>query len=483
MRVARQSGFIFAVAEVAWVLQERQQPRRVEGKDLEKDVYLVDSFTFNGKGGNPAGVVFDAEDLTAAQMQKIASQVGYSETAFVLPDPECDFHVRFFTPTSEVDFCGHATLATFSELFSQGVIQAGLYNQRTKAGILNVAVSPDGFVEMDQQLPVFGGELDVFEVAEALGIPAEVITNTGLPVEVISTGLADAIIPVMPGTLDDIYPDNSVLAEFCRARQLVGVHLFELCSWADFTARCRNFAPLFGIPEESATGSASGALACYLAQHRPFLGYQYEFEQGRAMNRSSLLSASILQQSGCIEAVKVGGYAKHKGTQRVSFDKALTIRKMRKEDRRLLCDLAVADHQSDFVLPIADILVSQKSNEDFHVICQGYAEPDSTILGFFILDHSFANHPEFSQFGELGLRAYFIDARYQGKGYGRLSCRQLQEYVAEQYPQISNLVLTVNQRNVPARALYLSCGFFDSQVMYLDGPAGPQHIMYLPLSS
>lgn len=287
---------------------------------MEKDVYLVDSFTFNGKGGNPAGVVFKAEGLSEMQMQQIASKVGYSETAFVLPDPECDFHVRFFTPTSEVDFCGHATLATFSELFTQGVIQEGQYNQRTKAGLLNVAISADGFVEMDQQLPIFGGELDVSEVAGALGVPIEVITNTGLPVEVISTGLADAIVPVMPGTLDDIHPDDSMLADYSRDNRLVGVHLFEFCPLSEFTARCRNFAPLFGIPEESATGSTSGALACYLAKHRPFLGNQYEFEQGRAMNRTSLLSASIQQQEGRIEAVKVGGYAKHKGTQRVYLD-------------------------------------------------------------------------------------------------------------------------------------------------------------------
>ncbi|WP_428451014.1 PhzF family phenazine biosynthesis isomerase [Photobacterium kasasachensis] len=450
---------------------------------MERDVYLVDSFTFNGKGGNPAGVVFDTEGLTELQMQRIAAQVGYSETAFVLPDSECDFHVRFFTPTSEVDYCGHATLATFSELFGQGKIEAGQYSQRTKAGILTVVVSADGHIEMEQQLPVFGGELDVLEVAEALGIPAEVITNTGLPVEVISTGLADAIIPVMPGTLDDIVPDNEALADYCRERQLVGVHLFELSSWSEFTARCRNFAPLFGIPEESATGSASGALACYLAQHRPFLGYQYEFEQGRKMKRTSLISASIQQKGGTIQAVKVGGFAKHKGTQRVSLASGLTLRKMEENDRRLLCELAVSEHQSDFVLPVADTLENKTLNEDFHVICLGDNEAESTILGFFILDHSFANHPEFSQFGELGLRAYFIDARYQGKGFGRQSCQLMGDYVATHYPSVSSLVLTVNQRNTPARALYLSCGFLDSESLYLGGPAGPQHIMYLPLAA
>lgn len=160
----------------------------------------------------------------------------------------------------------------------------------------------------------------------------------------------------------------------------------------------------------------------------------------------------------------------------------LTIKRMQEADRHSVCELAVADHQSDFVLPIAEILSNKHEDEDFHVIGFDHSELGSRIIGFFMLDHSFARHPEFSQFGELGLRAYFIDARYQGKGYGRQSCLLMGQYVTRHYPAVSNLVLTVNQRNTAAQALYLACGFLDSQTVYLGGPAGPQNIMYLPLT-
>ncbi|MCW8331026.1 GNAT family N-acetyltransferase [Photobacterium sp. SDRW27] len=159
----------------------------------------------------------------------------------------------------------------------------------------------------------------------------------------------------------------------------------------------------------------------------------------------------------------------------------LTIRKMQEVDRHALCELAVAGSQSDFVLPISETLQNQQSSEDFHVICLEDAGLNSQIIGFFILDHAFATYPEFSKLGELGLRSYFIDSRFQGAGYGGQSCRLLKQYVVEHYPSVTNLVLTVNLRNTRAIALYLACGFLDSQKLYLGGPAGPQQILYLPL--
>ena len=116
------------------------------------DVILVNSFTENGKGGNPAGVVFNADHLSDAQKLKIAQEVGYSETAFVATDDVADYAVSFFTITGEVDFCGHATLAAFSAMFESNIIRAGSYTQRTKAGILSVTVESTGLVLMEQQL-------------------------------------------------------------------------------------------------------------------------------------------------------------------------------------------------------------------------------------------------------------------------------------------------------------------------------------------
>jgi PhzF family phenazine biosynthesis protein len=278
------------------------------------DVALVNSFTVNGEGGNPAGVVFNADRLSDAQKLTIAQAVGYSETAFVSDDDAADYEVSFFTTTGEVDFCGHATLAAFSTMFQKGMLTAGVYVQRTKAGMLSVLIESDGKVVMEQQLPQ---KIDYFsyqDISNLIGIERDVLASTKLPIEVISTGLPDVIIPVPSGYLDAIEPDDKLIADFCRQHNLVGFHVFELCSsQSKLTASCRNFAPLFGISEESATGSSSGALACYLTEHLA-LGCDYVFEQGRAMNCRSIITASVQSDNSTITNVKVGGFATSIGT-------------------------------------------------------------------------------------------------------------------------------------------------------------------------
>lgn len=273
------------------------------------EVILVNSFTVNGQGGNPAGVVLNADKLTDKQKLKIAHAVGYSETAFVSSDDEADFAVSFFTTTDEVDFCGHATLATFSTLYQKGLLAAGTYTQRTKVGILPVTIEPSGKVIMAQQLPQTLACFSYHEIAPVIGIESSILQSTQLPIEVISTGLPDVIIPVPYGYLDLINPNDELIAAFCKKYEVVGFHVFELCSaGAKLTSSCRNFAPLFGISEESATGSSSGALACYLTEHLA-LGSEYVFEQGRAMGCTSIITASIESDNATVTRVQVGGFA------------------------------------------------------------------------------------------------------------------------------------------------------------------------------
>jgi len=284
---------------------------------MDTEVLLVNSFTANGRGGNPAGVVLNADKLSDTEKLKVAQAVGYSETAFVSSDDEVDFEVSFFTTTNEVDFCGHATLATFSIMYQMGILAAGDYVQRTKAGILPVAIDTDGQVTMNLQLPVKSGSFSYQDIAAVIGIDRTILASTGLPIEVISTGLADLIIPVPVGQLDLINPNDVAIANFCQKHDIIGFHVFELCApGSPFTASCRNFAPLFGIPEESATGSASGALACYLAEHLP-LDSEYIFEQGRAMDCASVITASVGFQGSEIVRVNVGGIANKIGSQQI----------------------------------------------------------------------------------------------------------------------------------------------------------------------
>lgn len=283
-------------------------------------VFKVRSFTKNGAGGNPAGVVLHADDFTDEEKLKVAQAVGYSETAFVALDDEVDFELSFFTVTGEVDYCGHATLAAFSVMHQKGIITEGQYRQRTKAGLLTVIVEPDGRIVMEQKLPEYLGVVAYDVISVFIGLDANILKSTQLPIEVVSTGLPDLIVPVPQGYLDKIQVDDQLLSDFCQQNDLVSLHAFELCDeGSGLTASCRNFAPLFGIPEESATGSASGALACYLNKHcegRYTNGFI--FEQGRAMNCVSMITAAVESKEANTIKVMVGGFV-HEFDQQAVF--------------------------------------------------------------------------------------------------------------------------------------------------------------------
>ena len=283
------------------------------------EAYLVNSFTSNGAGGNPAGVVLHADHLSNEEKLQIAQVVGYSETAFVSLDDEADFELSFFTTTGEVDFCGHATLAAFSTMYQDGIITVGKYLQRTKAGLLVVTIEANGHIVMDLKLPEFRGEFNYEVISQLIGLDSTLLESTQLPIEVISTGLPDIIVPVPFGYLDQIQVDENLTSEFCERHGVIGIHAFELCEQTSkVTASCRNFAPLVGIPEESATVSASGALACYLAKHLPNThSNSFTFEQGRAMECVSRITASVESSDQGIIMVRVGGFAHRVGRQKI----------------------------------------------------------------------------------------------------------------------------------------------------------------------
>ena len=286
---------------------------------MKVDAFLVNSFTANGSGGNPAGVVLQADNLSNEQKLAIAQVVGYSETAFVSQDDEVDFGLSFFTITGEVDFCGHATLAAFSIMYKKGIITAGRYVQRTKVGLLAVTIASNGQIVMEQKLPKYLGFFGYEAISELIGIDVKTLASTQLPIEVISTGLPDIMVPVPFGYLDKIQVNEHLLSEFCKKHDLVGLHAFELCEEkSGLTASCRNFAPLFGIPEESATGSASGALACYLSKYLSSEHMtDFTFEQGRAMNCVSIITASVESNELATLKVLVGGFAQEIGQQQI----------------------------------------------------------------------------------------------------------------------------------------------------------------------
>jgi len=265
--------------------------------------YIVDAFTDQLFGGNPAGVVILEEGASFpddAVMIKTAAELRYSETAFVKQLSETEFQIRYFTPAAEVPLCGHATIASFTALRDAGLVKdGGSYRLQAPAGSLAVEL-PDGFVMMEMAAPTLIGRIDepdaVRSLYQVMGLdyePASVQTGAGvteLPVLIVSTGLPDIMLPVKDEkTLSAIAPDFPALAKLSEEYDVVGVHAFALAHKdTEITAHCRNFAPLYEIDEEAATGTSNGALTYYL-YHLGLIsdGARCCFLQGEAMDRPS----------------------------------------------------------------------------------------------------------------------------------------------------------------------------------------------------
>jgi len=275
-------------------------------------LFTLNAFAKTPEGGNPAGVVLDADELTEEDMQAIAKEAGFSETAFVRKSAKANFKVQFFTPNAEVDLCGHATIATFTLLTRQKIIQAGRYTQETKAGVLGIEVMEDQSVFMDQKLPEYFEEIDKAAVAKTLAIPPHFIRGD-LPVQVVSTGLRDIMIPIRRlEELLQIQPDFEKVKALSQKFNVVGYHLFTPEIKFGGTAHCRNLAPLYEIDEEAATGTSSGALAAYLFKYGQIAKEEMGrlvFEQGYSMNRPSEIKAKLEAEAGEITRVQVGGTA------------------------------------------------------------------------------------------------------------------------------------------------------------------------------
>lgn len=274
--------------------------------------YTLNSFAKSIEGGNPAGVVLNADHLSEKDMKKISGIIGFSETAFVMKSDLADFKVRFFTPNEEVDLCGHATIATFYALSNLGYIKPEKYSQETKAGILNVEVKEDLSIMMDQNTPSYYEIIDKKEIADSLNITTDEMLDE-LPVQIVSTGLRDILVPVKNmEILNSINPDFKKVAEISSKYSTIGYHIFTLESLYGSTAHCRNLAPLYGIPEESATGTSNGALSCYLFKYGKINSDHARhivIEQGYSMKKPSEIIVSLTTVEKEIAQVKVGGKA------------------------------------------------------------------------------------------------------------------------------------------------------------------------------
>lgn len=266
--------------------------------------YIVDAFTEHPFGGNTAGVVllnhafFPKEGL----MQAIAAELRYSETVFIRRHKAGAWEARYFTPQGEVDLCGHATIAAFA-LLHRLKAASGSARLLTRAGELKVEV--DNKVLMQMATPRIVGTLgdeDTAEVYRAVGLEGY---HPSLPVQLAYSGLADIMLPIPSvEVLNALQPDMETVSALTRRLGAVSIHPFAFGNDV-FTAHVRDFAPAYGVPEESATGTANAALTHYLATNGIISAGNHRFLQGEAMGRPSVVETR-LDADGTI---RVGGTA------------------------------------------------------------------------------------------------------------------------------------------------------------------------------
>lgn len=267
------------------------------------ELYRVSAFTYQSKGGNKAGVYIFADHLLEEEMQTIAHELGYSETAFVMKSKVADFKVRFFTPLNEVELCGHATIATFHMLKELSIIKTGIYTQETKAGILKLNVLDQG-IYMQQKNPIYGSTIHPNEFSHCF---THLIMHDTLKPMIVSTGLKEIFLPIKDvKMLNKLNPQYNEIIRISKKYDCIGIHAFAVDDIVD--AYGRNFAPIVGINEESATGTSNGALACYLYQYHEKKEH-YTLRQGYTMNLPSEIQVSLDVEDDAITSVWVGGIA------------------------------------------------------------------------------------------------------------------------------------------------------------------------------
>lgn len=264
--------------------------------------FIVNAFTDKPFGGNPAGVVLLESDAFPKEklMLKIAAELHYSETAFVRRDGEKEFTIRYFTPKGEVELCGHATIASFFLLHKKG-LASGQCLCHTKAGDITVEAGEKVLMQMAK--PRIVATIDTEEIYRALGVKNY---RTTMPVQIVSTGLPDLMIPLPDvATLQSLQPDMEAIAAITKKYDAVSFHVFAFGN-DGYTAHVRDFAPLYDTPEESATGTANASLTYYLQQNGHIsTDAECTFIQGEAMGRPSVIATRI-QSDGNIF---VGGTA------------------------------------------------------------------------------------------------------------------------------------------------------------------------------
>lgn len=282
----------------------------------------VDVFTQQVFGGNPLAVVFDAQGLTTAQMQAIATEFNYSETAFIFPPRETGHtaRVRLFTPRTEVPFAGHpnigAAVALARELGGQDRASPDRFIFEEAAGLVPIQLIREAGVVVGAELTAperlsIRSPVSVDVAAACVTLSTQEIATSTHPPQVISVGLPFLVIELASRDALRRAKPNAIVHE--RVLPAIGTDaVFPYVRGSeDRCLHARMFAPLDATIEDPATGSATGATIALLAQLRPEPDgiFTWRIEQGVDMGRPSLILGRTEKRAGVVIAVHIAGHA------------------------------------------------------------------------------------------------------------------------------------------------------------------------------
>lgn len=252
-------------------------------------VMVVNAFTYNGEGGNPAGVVLNADRFSQAEKQEIARLAGFPETAFVSRSDVADRKLEFFTPNKQIAHCGHATVATFSYLNQLGEITSRNSSKETIDGNRNIILE-DGRAFMEQKPDFFKKltDAEISDVMASLSLKTSDLMDGYLPM-ISNTGVSFVIIPLEDtSALANIKTDLTAINDMSEKHDLIGYYAFSMKAIEEgHDVTTRMFAPRYAIPEEPATGMAAGNLGYYLYEQMKMKVDEIIVEQGYFMDAPS----------------------------------------------------------------------------------------------------------------------------------------------------------------------------------------------------
>jgi len=288
---------------------------------MEIRFITVDVFTDRKFGGNPLAVVPDAAALSRTQMQAIAAEFNLAETTFVLPpqDPSHTAEVRIFTPRAELPFAGHPNIGTAFALAKESERQGRAISDpmifEEKAGLVRLSLMKEEASVVGARLAppqslARGDEIAADIIAAACSLAVSDIETATHPPCIASCGIPFAFAELKTrAVLAAARPRTEAFTEHLQADRVTGVLLYVKDRSGGFDLQVRMFAPLYGIPEDAASGSANVALAGLLASLRPEgdLELHLRIGQGIEMGRLSLLEAGAEKRNGKITALSIGG--------------------------------------------------------------------------------------------------------------------------------------------------------------------------------